>query len=664
MMVTHVYFENISVEIAKELTAATRSIFIAVTWFTDHELFQILCDKARGGINVKLLVLDDSINKNRRGLQFDLLKRAGGEFYFVGTSEKLMHNKFCVIDYNITITGSYNWTNKAKTNPENIVVIKNSLETAIQYINKFNEIHKIAKFITGNKDHFQDYWDCYNIPWLTDNPQEDVMSNWPIPKNLPIDNTIALSLVVNNDKFGFANSNGDITISCLYDAASEFSEGLASVAICSDTTFSVDKSLQKTSERKKLKFGYIDKQGLLRIPYKYDIAGSFENGLATVGFGEDDHFERRDFVSQEKYFLEGKKKMGLIDVEGNLIVECVYENAIFFREELALVKKKGKYGFINRNGKVVLPLKYDIADNFIKGYARIGIIVGMQSVPFFRNEFWSEAEYVGPLDYIKEFPVFKYGLVDRDGNEYWDIESIEKILNPDRNENISLKFPSHIWEIEYITTIVGWEPAKKGSLTEFNEVFFKLGEIDEADFNREIHKQLKKETSIYLSSDSEYLLKEYNSLYKPVSEEDWRQYAPVLYLVMQYDKGFFPLQHKKDITDRLENILKDMIISHSLPTENNFLKKGNWCFHENNLEDAIRNYAKSIQLDAHGFLQISSKNDAYFGLAVAYYFMGDYSNSFASIKSFKNENGEFASKNSCVLFHLLKSKGFVEPLDE
>ncbi|TAE00475.1 MAG: hypothetical protein EAZ97_05805 [Bacteroidetes bacterium] len=33
-----------------------------------------------------------------------------------------MHNKFCVIDSDIVLTGSYNWTNQAQRNDENITV--------------------------------------------------------------------------------------------------------------------------------------------------------------------------------------------------------------------------------------------------------------------------------------------------------------------------------------------------------------------------------------------------------------------------------------------------------------------------------------------------------------------------------------------------------------
>lgn len=40
-----------------------------------------------------------------------------------------MHNKFCVIDFEKVIDGSYNWTNKAQYNNETISIIDSRLES-------------------------------------------------------------------------------------------------------------------------------------------------------------------------------------------------------------------------------------------------------------------------------------------------------------------------------------------------------------------------------------------------------------------------------------------------------------------------------------------------------------------------------------------------------
>ena len=76
-------------------------------------------------------IYNDEINFGVYGLPFTKLKIAGGEVFTA--KENLMHNKFCIIDERIIITGSYNWTNKAnKENNENIVIIKDDIELASQ----------------------------------------------------------------------------------------------------------------------------------------------------------------------------------------------------------------------------------------------------------------------------------------------------------------------------------------------------------------------------------------------------------------------------------------------------------------------------------------------------------------------------------------------------
>ena len=62
-MITQAYFEDIQHHIKKELNKAKSSIYIAVAWFTDSELFEILCRKAEDGVSVELMLMDDNINR-------------------------------------------------------------------------------------------------------------------------------------------------------------------------------------------------------------------------------------------------------------------------------------------------------------------------------------------------------------------------------------------------------------------------------------------------------------------------------------------------------------------------------------------------------------------------------------------------------------------------
>lgn len=139
MISTEAYFENIKAELQLELNNAKRTIYVALAWFTDKDLLQTLVQKAKDNVNVQLLVFNDEINFGDYGLPFENLSNAGGKFFI--KEENLMHNKFCIIDERIIITGSYNWTRKASTtNNENIVIIKDDFELAKSYTKEFNKL--------------------------------------------------------------------------------------------------------------------------------------------------------------------------------------------------------------------------------------------------------------------------------------------------------------------------------------------------------------------------------------------------------------------------------------------------------------------------------------------------------------------------------------------
>ena len=141
-MQTQAYFDDIQLQILHEIRKAASSIHIAVAWFTDPEIFEQLCQKAASGIRVELIVVNDSINR-KGGLRYERLRDIGGMFMMVGDNTKnatLMHNKFCVIDSATVITGSYNWSRKAQQNSENITVISDHPELALQFLDEFGSL--------------------------------------------------------------------------------------------------------------------------------------------------------------------------------------------------------------------------------------------------------------------------------------------------------------------------------------------------------------------------------------------------------------------------------------------------------------------------------------------------------------------------------------------
>lgn len=64
-------------------------------------------------------------------------------------------------------------------------------------------------------------------------------------------------------------------------------------------------------------------------------------------------------------------KYGFIDKHGKTIIPLQYDEVNNFSEGLAVVNKDEKYGFIDVNGKVVVPLQYDYANSFSEGWASV-----------------------------------------------------------------------------------------------------------------------------------------------------------------------------------------------------------------------------------------------------------------------------------------------------
>ena len=134
------------------------------------------------------------------------------------------------------------------------------------------------------------------------------------------------------DQYGFVDRLGNEVVPLEYSSASSFREGLARVSNFGS-------------------HGFIDKSGNKVVPLKYDSAGSFSEGLAPVK-------------------LDGR--WGFIDMSGNEVVPLKYDDVWSFSEGFAPVKLNDRWGFIDRSGNEVLQqLEYDEVLPFSEGFARV-----------------------------------------------------------------------------------------------------------------------------------------------------------------------------------------------------------------------------------------------------------------------------------------------------
>lgn len=67
-----------------------------------------------------------------------------------------------------------------------------------------------------------------------------------------------------------------------------------------------------------------------------------------------------------KIHVDNKGKVGFADKNGNVVIKCQYESAQPFSEGVAIVTKSGKSGIIDATGKVILPLKYSQITSWTK----------------------------------------------------------------------------------------------------------------------------------------------------------------------------------------------------------------------------------------------------------------------------------------------------------
>lgn len=147
------------------------------------------------------------------------------------------------------------------------------------------------------------------------------------------------------------------------------------------------------------------------IPCKYERVGNFSEGLAAVA--------KR--IGTDKYD-DGIYRWGFIDKTGKEVISCKYvypggnyphQNPCFSeglaamvvddgKEYNKIINYIGKYCFIDKAGKEIIPGKYDTASNFSEGLAMVGV--------------WD-----GTTQYIPEAGLFNYnfncGFIDKTGKE-------------------------------------------------------------------------------------------------------------------------------------------------------------------------------------------------------------------------------------------------------
>ena len=218
-----------------------------------------------------------------------------------------------------------------------------------------------------------------------------------------------MASIEENKKIGFIDKTGKIVIPPQFDRAHFFQEGLCHVItngkdVFIDKTGSIvldppahipvfgavfqDGLVMVTVDGK---IGYMDKTGSMVIPAQYRHGYPFREGLASV---QDAKFNFKYIDNTGKIIIEtnanytaypfadglarfitdNPQGIGFMDRQGKVAFTIPfgqYDVIEWFSNGLAQVNKDNKWGYIDKKGDLVIPIKFSFALAFSNGLARV-----------------------------------------------------------------------------------------------------------------------------------------------------------------------------------------------------------------------------------------------------------------------------------------------------
>jgi phosphatidylserine/phosphatidylglycerophosphate/cardiolipin synthase-like enzyme len=124
--------------IVNEISNAKTEILIQAYSFTSAPIAKALVSAHKKGIKIEAILDKSNVTGNYSSVTF--LKNAGISTY-IDSQHAISHNKIIIIDKEIVITGSFNFTRAAEEkNAENLLILKNK-ELANQYLTNWTK-HK------------------------------------------------------------------------------------------------------------------------------------------------------------------------------------------------------------------------------------------------------------------------------------------------------------------------------------------------------------------------------------------------------------------------------------------------------------------------------------------------------------------------------------------
>ncbi|MBX3130804.1 MAG: WG repeat-containing protein [Polyangiaceae bacterium] len=197
--------------------------------------------------------------------------------------------------------------------------------------------------------------------------------------------------------WGYVDDRGSWVVEPRFQQASAFSEGVAAVRLAGGGFRFIDRDGDSRGDaefdeaglhcgglarvRRGDRWGYVNDQGALVIEARFEQARDFVEGLAAVRLGEawtwitptgralgEPRYERVFDASAGIGIFEHRGTRGFVSPSGETLAEGL-ESAHEFREGLAAIQRRARWGFLDTAGQLVIPPRFAGVMGFSEGLA-------------------------------------------------------------------------------------------------------------------------------------------------------------------------------------------------------------------------------------------------------------------------------------------------------
>ena len=124
--------------ILSEINKAQRSVYLAMAFFTDRDIANEIIEAKKRNISIDIILSSNAQNETVKQMFKDAYISVHA--FNTGDERGMMHHKFCLIDDEISINGSYNYSYNASNNNVENIHVSDSLEIYSQLFTEFERL--------------------------------------------------------------------------------------------------------------------------------------------------------------------------------------------------------------------------------------------------------------------------------------------------------------------------------------------------------------------------------------------------------------------------------------------------------------------------------------------------------------------------------------------